>query len=72
MSIESLSHLEAKVQSAIETIGLYRLELEELREAKSKLEEENLNLRNELKSWSDKVGTLLGRLDSVQSEEGSD
>ncbi|WP_281649057.1 cell division protein ZapB [Parendozoicomonas sp. Alg238-R29] len=68
MSIESLSQLESKIQSAIETIGIYRLELDELREAKSKLEQENTDLRNELKSWSEKVGALLGRLDSVQEE----
>ncbi len=69
MSIESLSQLEAKIQSAIETIGIYRMELEELREAKNKLEQENSSLRNELQSWSDKVGALLGRLDAVQEEE---
>ncbi|MCL6271177.1 cell division protein ZapB [Sansalvadorimonas sp. 2012CJ34-2] len=76
MSIESLSQLEAKIQSAIETIGIYRLEIEELRELKTKLEQENIkleqdntSLRNELQSWSDKVGALLGRLDSVQEEE---
>ena len=69
MSIESLSQLEAKIQSAIETIGIYRMELEELREAKNKLEQENISLRNELQSWSDKVGALLGRLDAVQEEE---
>ena len=69
MSIESLSQLETKVQNAIETIGIYRMELEELREAKNKLEQENTSLRNELQSWSEKVGSLLGRLDAVQEEE---
>ena len=68
MSIESLTQLESKIQSAIETIGIYRLELDELREVKTKLEKENTDLRNELQSWSDKVGALLGRLDTVQEE----
>lgn len=68
MSIESLTQLESKIQSAIETIGIYRLELDELREAKSKLEQENTELRKELQSWSDTVGSLLGRLDTVSEE----
>ncbi len=68
MSIESLTQLESKIQSAIETIGIYRLELDELREMKTKLETENTDLRNELQSWSDKVGALLGRLDTVHEE----
>lgn len=68
MSIESLTQLESKIQNAIETIGIYRLELDELREAKSKLEQENTELRKELQSWSDTVGSLLGRLDSVSEE----
>ncbi|CAM3475566.1 cell division protein ZapB [Parendozoicomonas haliclonae] len=69
MSIESLTQLESKIQSAIETIGIYRLEIDELREAKEKLEKENIELRGELQSWSEKVGALLGRLDTVQEED---
>ncbi len=68
MSIESLSQLETKIQSAIETIGIYRMELEELRESKAKLEQENSELRGELQSWSDKVTSILGRLDTVEEE----
>ena len=65
MSIESLNQLEDKIQSAVETIGIYRLEMEELREAKSRLEQENNSLRSELQNWSEKVSSLLGRLDTV-------
>ncbi len=68
MSIESLSQLEEKIQSAIDTIGIYRLEVDELREAKEKLERENIELRTELESWSERVGSLLGRLETVQEE----
>ncbi len=68
MSIESLSQLEEKIQSAIDTIGIYRLEVDELREAKEKLERENNELRTELESWSERVGSLLGRLETVQEE----
>ncbi len=68
MSIETLNQLESKIQNAVETIGLYRLELDELREIKEKLEKENSELRCELQSWSEKVGTLLGRLDTVHAE----
>ncbi|WP_196221431.1 cell division protein ZapB [Sansalvadorimonas verongulae] len=68
MSIESLTQLESKIQSAIETMGIYRLEIDELREAKTKLEAENAELRKELQSWSDTVGSLLGRLETVSEE----
>ncbi len=68
MSIESLTQLESKIQSAIETMGIYRLEIDELREAKTKLEAENAELRKELQSWSDTVGSLLGRLETVGEE----
>ncbi|MCY4471354.1 MAG: cell division protein ZapB [Kistimonas sp.] len=64
----SFVQLEEKVQNAVETIGIYRLELDELREAKARLEKENADLRSELQSWSDKVTTLLGRLETVQEE----
>ncbi len=70
MSIESLVQLESKIQSAIDTIGIYRLEVDELREAKEKLEKENAELRTELEAWSERVGSLLGRLDTAQTEEG--
>lgn len=60
--------LEEKIQNAVETIGIYRLELEELRETKARLEKENADLRSELQSWSEKVGTLLGRLETVQED----
>ena len=69
MSIESLVQLESKIQSAIDTIGIYQMEIEELHEAKKKLEKENSELRAELEAWSERVGSLLGRLDTAQTEE---
>lgn len=76
MSIESLVQLESKIQSAIETIGIYRLEVDELRletdelrDTKEKLEKENSELRSELQAWSERVGSLLGRLDTAQAED---
>lgn len=69
MSIESLVQLESKIQSAIDTIGIYRLEVDELHEAKEKLEKENSELRSELQAWSERVGSLLGRLDIAQTED---
>ncbi len=83
MSIEALSQLEEKVQSAVETMSLYRLEIEELREAKARaekeleevkntitqLEEEKQIMQQEQQSWNDKVGSLLSKLEDIEQEE---
>ncbi|WP_257275442.1 MULTISPECIES: cell division protein ZapB [unclassified Endozoicomonas] len=68
MSIESLSQLENKLQNLIDKLELTRMELEELRSTNNRLEDENTHLKQELSSWSDRVGTLLGKLDSVSDE----
>ena len=83
MSIEALNQLEEKVQNAVETMSLYRMEIEELREAKeraekelavlrdtnARLEEEKNALHQEQQSWNDKVGDLLSKLDTLAEEE---
>ncbi|MGI0116823.1 cell division protein ZapB [Zooshikella sp. RANM57] len=68
MSNDHLAKLEEKVQHVIDTVGIQKMELEELREQKSKLEDENATLREELANWSDRLGSLLGRLEGVAEE----
>ncbi len=68
MSIESLGQLENKLQNLIDKLELTRMELEELRSTNTRLEDENTHLKQELSSWSERVGSLLGKLDSVSDE----
>ena len=68
MSIASLGQLESKIQNAIDTIALNKMEVEELREAKTRLEEENAQLKQELQAWTERVSSLIGKLDSLAEE----
>ena len=51
MSLEVLEQLESKVQSAVDNISLLKMELDELKEQNSKLQDENHQLRNEHVAW---------------------
>ena len=68
MSIESLGQLESKLQSLIDKLELTRMELEELRSANSRMEQENAELKQELSAWGERVGALLGKLDNVSDD----
>ncbi|AMO54662.1 transcriptional regulator [Endozoicomonas montiporae CL-33] len=68
MSIESLGHLESKLQNLIDKLELTRMELEELRAANTRMEQENAELKQELGSWGERVGALLGKLDNVSED----
>ena len=69
MSIESLGQLESRLQNLIDKLELSKMEVEDLRIANSRLEEENLQLKQELSAWGDRVSALLGKLDVLTSEE---
>ena len=68
MSIETLTQLENKIQNAVDTISLQKMELEELREANERLAADNAELRDELQAWGDRVSSLLGKLDTLPEE----
>ena len=68
MSIESLGHLESKLQNLIDKLELTRMELEELRTANTRMEQENAELKQELGAWGERVGALLGKLDNVSED----
>ena len=62
MSLELLSKLETKIQAALETIELLKMELEEEKQANTGLKEQNQQLQQELNSWNEKVTGLVGLL----------
>ncbi|MFK0570794.1 cell division protein ZapB [Endozoicomonas sp.] len=69
MSIESLGQLESRLQNLIDKLELSRMEVEDLRSANTRLEEENIQLKQELAAWGERVTSLLGKLDIVTEED---
>lgn len=67
MSLELLSKLETKIQAALETIELLKLELEEEKQTSNSLTEQNQQLQQELNSWNEKVTGLVGLLNEEVS-----
>ena len=68
MSLELLSKLETKIQAALETIELLKMELEEEKQKTSSLTEKNQQLSQDLNSWNEKVTGLVGLLNDEVSE----
>ncbi|MEC4727428.1 cell division protein ZapB [Shewanella sp. D64] len=62
MSLELLSKLETKIQAALETIELLKMELEEEKQKSTSLTEQNQQLSQDLNSWNEKVTGLVGLL----------
>ena len=67
MSLELLSKLETKIQAALETIALLKMELEEEKQTSTSLTEQNQHLQQELNSWNEKVTGLVGLLNEEVS-----
>ena len=79
MSLEVFEKLEAKVQQAIDTITMFQMEIEELKEKNSTLEQdvqaaqnnreelerENGQLKEQQNGWQDRLQALLGRMEEV-------
>lgn len=62
MQTELFNQLESKIESMIDEVELLRMEITELREAKQKLEEEQL-------VWQENLQHLLSKFDSVDATE---
>lgn len=62
MSLELLSKLETKIQAALETIELLKMELEEEKQKSANLSEQNQQLQQDLNSWNEKITGLVGLL----------
>jgi len=80
MSFEVLEQLESKIQTAVDTITLLQMEVEELKEDKAKLAEEANMLRSQREEleqkaqqvqqehaqWQERIRALLGKMDDVE------
>ncbi|EKO3496148.1 cell division protein ZapB [Vibrio fluvialis] len=80
MSFEVLEQLEAKIQTAVDTIALLQMEVEELKEEKVKLTEEAneqkasrealeqraQQIQQEHTAWQERIRNLLGKMDDVE------
>lgn len=62
MTTDLFLQLEQKVEYAVDTIELLRLQIEEL-------EEENLALKAEHEKWRSDLTSLINRLDQVDAQE---
>lgn len=80
MSLEVLEQLEIKIQTAVDTITLLQMELEEtkqlnqslehevhaLKESRTELEQQNQKIREEQESWQERIRVLLNKMDDVE------
>jgi cell division protein ZapB len=80
MSLEILEQLETKIQTAVDTITLLQMELEEvkqknqsleqeagmLRDNQSNLEQQNQRMQEEHDAWQQKIRVLLGKMEDVE------
>jgi len=69
MNFDVLDKLESKVQTAVDTISLLQMELEELKEENNQLLANNSELKSQQDVWQDRLRSLLGRMDEVQELE---
>lgn len=69
MNFDVLEKLESKVQTAVDTITLLQMELEELKEENSQLASNNAELKSQQDAWQERLRSLLGRMDEVQELE---
>ena len=79
MSFDVLEKLEAKILSAVDTIALLQMEVEELKELNGQLgeenqqlkqnhtqvEQDNQQLKQQHEAWQDRLRVLLGKIDQV-------
>lgn len=69
MSSELLQRLEDKIDNALETIELLRLQNEELEEKYSRLLNENNMLKSEQAAWGQNLTTMLEKLGASEPKE---
>ncbi len=80
MSLEVLEQLETKIQTAVDTITLLQMELEEVKQKNQGLEQETTSLRGncsnleqqnqqmleEHEAWQQRIRILLGKMEDVE------
>ena len=62
---EMLNQLEKRIQEAVETIEMYRLEIAELKEKNSELE-------NQHEVWEDKLSSLIQKFETLNQTDETD
>ena len=62
---ELLNQLEKRIQEAVETIEMYRLEIVELKEKNSELESQH-------QVWEDKLSSLIQKFETLNQSEDSE
>jgi len=67
MSSQLLQELEAKVMQAVETIELLRLQVEELEQKNSRLQDDNNVLKDKHEVWEKTLHTMLNKLSDVDT-----
>ena len=72
MNFDVLDKLENKVQTAVDTISLLQMELEELKEENAQLVSTNAELKGQQDVWQDRLRSLLGKMDEVEELEESE
>lgn len=80
MSFEVLEQLEAKIQTAVDTIALLQMEVEELKgqkeqlaneayelkESREELERRTEQMQQEHSAWQERIRSLLGKMEEVE------
>lgn len=69
MNFDVLDKLESKVQTAVDSIALLQMEIEELKAENSQLLNQNNELKGLQDAWQERLRSLLGRMDEVQELE---
>ena len=69
MSNELLQKLERKIENAVESIELLKLQVEELEEQNTKLASENSSLKSKQAGWEKNLTYMLEKLSNVPSLE---
>jgi cell division protein ZapB len=67
MSSQLLQQLEAKVEQTVETIELLRLQVEELEQKNTRLQDDNNVLKDKHEVWEKTLYTMLNKLSGVDN-----
>ena len=67
MSNQLLQQLEIKVDQAVESIEIMRLQIEELEEKNTALQKDNNILKDKQETWEKTLHSMLNKLNSVDS-----
>jgi cell division protein ZapB len=71
MSTELLQKLEDKIDNAVETIELLRLQNDELEDKYTKQLNENAQLKSKQAAWEQNLATMLEKLDAIEPKSSS-